>query len=84
MDIERKVLVSYMLGFIDAKKQGTNYSDRLILLDQTLIDMNQAPLSHEEKINFLEELVTEIETTFMLAGFNRKNIRDLRSLKQKK
>jgi hypothetical protein len=66
-----------MLGFIDGKKHEIPRDDRLILLDQTLIDLNQSPISQEEKLEFLKELAEEIDTTFMIAGINRKKTRDL-------
>lgn len=77
MNIERKNLIIYMVGFIDGHKQGISRSDKLILLDQSLISLNQTPITKEEKIEFLNELSDEIDATLMIAGFNRKDIREI-------
>lgn len=85
MNIERNLLIAYMLGFIDAFKKGLPRNDRLIVLDQMLIKFNQTPTTPEEKATFLNELSTEIDATLMIAGFNRKDVRNLalnRKLKQ--
>lgn len=38
-----------MLGFIDGHKSGMTRQDRLIILDQQLIKLNQPPTTKEER-----------------------------------
>lgn len=77
MVMERKILIAYMLGFIDRDKKGLPKQDKLILLDQSLIAFNQPPVTPEEKLEFLQELALEIDASLMLAKINRKTTRDL-------
>ncbi len=73
MNIERRTLLSYMLGFIQGKTACSG-KDARIILDQKLIEMNQ-PIVTKQEIEYLVDLRDEIDISLMQMGVNRREAR---------
>jgi len=75
MNVERKTLLIYMLGFIQGKL-GCSGADARVILDQKLVEMNQ-PIATKEELTYLIDLRDEIDFAMMQMGVNRKEVRKL-------
>jgi len=75
MDVERKALICFSLGFIQGSFR-IKASEAKIILDQKLIEMNQPVMTEEETV-YIRDLSDEISFTLMQMGVNRKEIRTL-------
>lgn len=73
MEVERKALICFCLGYIQGALD-IKASDAKILLDQKLIEMNQ-PVMTKDEIQYIKDLNDEMGFTLMQMGINRKDIR---------
>jgi len=71
---ERSELLCYMLGWMERDKKPIKREDSLILLDQILSNMNQQPVTKEEK-EILKQASEEMGIFLIQMGINRKNAR---------
>lgn len=74
MNVERKALICFCLGYIQGKL-NCKTSDAKIILDQKLIEMNQ-PAMTEDEVEYILELNDEMGFALMQLGVNRKTVRD--------
>jgi len=81
MDIERRALICFSLGYIQGKLD-VRANDARTILDQKLIEMNQPPMTREET-QYIIDLTDEISFTLMQMGVNRKESRKLAFSKEK-
>lgn len=79
MDIERKALICFSLGFIQGALNVGAIEARVIL-DQKLIEMNQ-PIMAKEEAEFIQDISDEIAFSLMQVGVNRKDVRGIRKKK---
>jgi hypothetical protein len=75
MNVERKTLLIYMLGFIQGKLNCSG-TDARVILDQKLTHMNQ-PIATKEELSYLIDLRDEIDFAMMQMGINRRQARKL-------
>ena len=79
MDVERKAIICFSLGFIQGALNVGAIEARIIL-DQKLIEMNQ-PIMAKSEHEYIQDLSDEIAFSLMQIGVNRK---DVRGIKKKK
>ena len=75
MEVERKAMICYCLGYIQGSLNN-KASDAKLILDQKLIQMNQ-PVMTKEEIEYIKDLNDELGFTLMQFGVNRKSVRDI-------
>lgn len=75
MEVERRALICFCLGFIQGATK-MNTADAKIFLDQKLIEMNQ-PMMTKDEMEYMRDLNDEMGFTLMQMGINRKDIRDM-------
>ena len=81
---ERKAMICYLYGYVSGhKKELTTFKDRLILVDQVMVNMNQPPITKEDKEWLNEELFAEVDWSYYALKINRKTSRAMvRGLKK--
>lgn len=73
MEVERKALICFSLGFIQGSLK-VSLREARIILDQKLIEMNQSVIAKNE-VEYIQDLSDEIAFTLMQLGINRKEAR---------
>lgn len=76
MDIERRGLICFMLGYI-SKHYNCDFGKALDVLNDILPSLNQMPLQQSEN-EYLKDLGSEIDF-FILSLFNRDQQRKLKN-----
>lgn len=75
--MNREYIICYLFGFVEAVHHELNAIDKIITVDQLLLKFNMPPMTPEERLNIVEELVAQIDMTLMYGKINRSQLRHL-------